>query len=161
MVIHLICDECKNRLATLHFTKIINGEKTEVHLCEHCAQEKGNVFMFNHSPGLSINHLLAGLFNLDPNIEHTTSNHFNPSDIVQCEVCGMTMNQFLKIGRFGCANCYEAFKDQLTPVLRRLHGGNWKHNGKIPQRSGSALNLRKKIEILKETLQTLCCERRV
>ena len=41
----MICQECNQRPATLHFTKIINGEKTEVHLCEKCAQEKGEMFM--------------------------------------------------------------------------------------------------------------------
>lgn len=151
----MICEECQKRPATLHFTKIINGEKTEVHLCEHCAQDKGNIFMFDNSSGLSINNLLAGLFNFNPNIEHTQNNTFQAKEIIQCEKCGMTLDQFLKIGRFGCANCYQAFHDQVTPFLKRLHGGNWKHSGKIPQRSGGTIHLRKKIDILKETLQSL------
>ena len=37
----MICEECHEREASLHFTKIINGEKTEFHICEHCAKEKG------------------------------------------------------------------------------------------------------------------------
>ena len=47
----MICQECNQRPAALHFTKIINGEKTEVHLCEKCAQEKGEMFMFNGGIG--------------------------------------------------------------------------------------------------------------
>lgn len=152
----LVCQECQKRPATLHFTKIINGEKTEVHLCEQCAQDKGNLFMFNNSSGLSINNLLAGLFNLSPNIEHINNKAMmQESGIIQCDHCGMTMNQFLKIGRFGCAHCYNAFQEQLTPFLKRLHGGNWKHSGKIPKRTGGTLNIQKKIGILKETLQAL------
>ncbi len=42
----LICQECKQRPATMHFTKIINGEKTEFHLCEQCAKEHGHMFTF-------------------------------------------------------------------------------------------------------------------
>lgn len=38
----MVCQECGNRPATLHFTKIVNGEKTEFHICEHCAREKGD-----------------------------------------------------------------------------------------------------------------------
>lgn len=154
-VIRVKCQECQKRPATIHFTKIINGEKTEVHLCEQCAQEKGNVIMFNNTSGLSINNLLAGLFNFNPNIEHTQKNAFHPNEIIQCDHCGMTLNQFIEIGRFGCANCYDAFQDQVTTILKRLHEGNWKHRGKIPQRSGGNIHLRKKIDILKETLQSL------
>ncbi len=151
----MICQECQKRPATLHYTKIINGEKIEMHLCEYCAKEN-NVMNFDQSSGFSINNLLAGLFNLNPNIEHINKEHpFSANQIIQCDNCGMTLDRFLKIGRFGCANCYEAFSEQLTPVFRRLHGGNWKHNGKIPKRAGGTINIRKKIEILKETLQTL------
>lgn len=140
----------------MHFTKIINGEKTEIHLCEHCAQEKGTEFMISGTSGFAINNLLAGLFNLNSNIEQLNQNNpIQSGEIIQCDRCGMTLNQILNIGRFGCAHCYKAFQEQLNPLLRRLHGGNWKHNGKIPQRSGGVLNIRKKIDILKETLQTL------
>lgn len=31
------CEECGKRQATLHLTKIVNGEKTEYHICEQCA----------------------------------------------------------------------------------------------------------------------------
>lgn len=30
----MMCQECGQRPATLHFTKIVNGDKTEFHLCE-------------------------------------------------------------------------------------------------------------------------------
>ncbi|MCU9615259.1 UvrB/UvrC motif-containing protein [Caldibacillus lycopersici] len=152
----MLCQECQKRPATLHFTKINNGEKTEVHLCEHCAGEKGDFFMFNQSPSLTINSLLAGLFNVQPSFQQEQQNKdYQANELVQCDKCGMTFSQFLKVGRFGCAHCYEVFETQLTPILRRLHGGNWKHSGKIPQRSGGTFHLKKKIDILKETLQTL------
>ncbi len=37
----MLCQECGEKQATLHFTKIVNGEKTEFHICESCAREKG------------------------------------------------------------------------------------------------------------------------
>lgn len=37
------CQECGKRPATLHFTKIVNGEKTEFRICESCAREKGEI----------------------------------------------------------------------------------------------------------------------
>ena len=45
----MICQQCETRPATLHFTKIINGEKTEMHVCEQCASENGDAFSFQIS----------------------------------------------------------------------------------------------------------------
>jgi protein arginine kinase activator len=149
------CQECNQRPAALHFTKIINGEKTEVNLCEKCAQEKGDMFMFAGGSGFTFNNLLAGLLNIDSNLQKTTQNTFHQEEILHCERCSMTFPQFIKIGRFGCAHCYETFKDQLKPVLKRLHGGNWSHSGKIPKRIGGGINLRKQIENLKIELKEL------
>lgn len=151
----MICQECNQKPATLHFTKIVNGEKTEVHLCEKCAQEKGDMFMINAASGFSINNLLAGLLNIDPSFHHTTQNTFDKEEILQCDQCSMTFDQFVKIGRFGCAHCYETFKDQLKPILRRLHSGNWNHNGKIPKRIGGTIHLRKQVDELKQQLKEL------
>jgi protein arginine kinase activator len=149
----MICQECNQRPAALHFTKIINGEKTEEHLCEKCAQEKGEMFIFNGESGFAFNNLLAGLLNIDPNFQKPSQSPFHQEEILQCDSCSMTFPQFLKVGRFGCSHCYEAFKEQLIPVLRRLHSGNWTHNGKIPKRIGGGIHLRKHIEELKSNLK--------
>jgi protein arginine kinase activator len=151
----LICEECNQRPATLHFTNIINGKKTEVHLCEKCAHEKGDMFMFNSGTGFSINNLLAGLLNIQPTFQQAQQDPFHNEEVLQCDVCKMTFSQFVKVGKFGCANCYETFKDHLNPVLKRLHSGNTSHNGKIPKRIGGNIHLRKKLETLKNSLKEL------
>ncbi|MEH7124657.1 UvrB/UvrC motif-containing protein [Bacillus sp. JJ1532] len=149
----MICQECNQRPATLHFTKILNGEKAEYHLCEKCAQEKGDMFMLSGAPGFSIHNLLAGLLNMDTTFQNTTEDPFKQEEILQCEQCSMTFQQFIKVGRFGCAHCYQAFSDQLEPILRRLHSGNSVHNGKIPARIGGTIHLRKSIVELKQSLK--------
>ena len=63
----------------------------------------------------------------------------------------LTYTQFGQVGRFGCAQCYEAFTPNLLPLFRRLHG-NQKHIGKIPLRAGSFVRLKKDIEDLKKKL---------
>lgn len=151
----MVCQECQKRPATLHFTKIINGEKEQFHLCEHCAQEKGEMYMFNNTSGFSINNLLAGLFNVEPKIQEKHPNPFQQQEVLQCKHCSMTFNQFLKVGRFGCSHCYSTFKDELTPIFKRLHGGNWSHHGKIPKRVGGTMHIKKNIEDLKKQLQQL------
>lgn len=151
----MICQECNQRPATLHFTNFSNGEKTEMHLCERCAQEKGDMFMMNNGPGFSINSLLAGLFNMEAAFQGQKKEAFQTEKVLQCPQCSMTFPQFVKVGRFGCATCYDAFRDQLTPILRRLHSGNFSHNGKIPKRVGGDIHLRKTIDDLKQTLKDL------
>jgi protein arginine kinase activator len=148
------CQECNQRPASLHFTKIINGEKTEFHLCEKCAQEKGDMFIFNGGSGFAFNNLLAGLLNIDLSFQESDQNPFHQEEILQCNHCEMTFPQFLKVGRFGCAHCYETFKDQLNPVLGRLHSGNLSHSGKIPKRMGGGISLKKKMEELKLQLRS-------
>jgi len=153
----LICEECNERPAALHFTKVINGEKTEVHLCEKCAHEKGEMFIFNGNPGFSINNLLAGLLNVNahPGFSQAKPAAMPHEEIIQCPVCHMTIQQFGKVGRFGCSACYESFKSRLYPILKRLHGGNTAHQGKIPKKIGGSLHVKKRIGELKEELQRL------
>ncbi|MEQ2528927.1 hypothetical protein EKG37_20080 [Robertmurraya yapensis] len=149
----MLCQECNERPATLHFTKIDNGEKTMMHLCQQCAQEKGEAFMLNSA--FSINNLLAGLLNFHNHVQQAEQPPVVKKEPLQCEECSMTYQQFIQIGRFGCANCYETFKEQINPILRRLHSGDGTHNGKIPSRIGGGLHLRKNIETLKQSIQEL------
>ncbi|WP_461201247.1 UvrB/UvrC motif-containing protein [Anoxybacillus sp. TBDG-1] len=151
----MICQECNQRPATLHFTKIVNGEKTEIHLCEQCAHEKGEMFMFPHQGAFSINNLIAGLLNMDASLKEPKARPFHDEHILQCERCKMTYAQFVKVGRFGCASCYETFRNYLPPIFRKLHGGHVAHEGKIPKRVGGTLYVRKQIGHLKQMLQEL------
>ena len=61
----MVCQECGKRPATLHFTKIVNGEKNEFHICENCAREKGEMIP-GTSNGFSIHSLLSGLLDFEP-----------------------------------------------------------------------------------------------
>ena len=94
----MVCQECNKRPATLHFTKLVNGEKEEFHLCEQCAQEKGELYMLIILSGFSINNLLAGLFNIEPNLPTSQQDPFEKQEIFQCDHCSMTFNQFIKSG---------------------------------------------------------------
>ncbi|GAB6932097.1 MAG TPA: UvrB/UvrC motif-containing protein [Calditerricola sp.] len=142
----MMCQECGQRPATLHFTKIVNGDKTEFHLCERCAREKGELI-----PGMSntfsIHNLLSGLMNFDV---PTHTGH--PAQALRCNVCGLTYTQFSKTGRFGCPACYEAFDAHLEPLFRRLHGAT-AHTGKVPARAGGVMRLARELERLKAELK--------
>ncbi|HJV47571.1 MAG TPA: UvrB/UvrC motif-containing protein [Bacillota bacterium] len=145
----MLCQECEKRPATLHFTKILNGEKTEFHLCEVCAGEKGDMLSLPTAK-FSIHHLLTGLLNLDA---HSSSLGGMTKELpLRCDSCGLTYSQFSKSGRFGCVDCYQHFSDKLDPLFRRIHG-SMEHGGKVPQRSGGVIKLKKELNHLKYLLQ--------
>jgi protein arginine kinase activator len=143
----MICQECGKKPSTLHFTKIINGEKTEFHICESCAREKGELIPGTPN-GFSIHNLLSGLLDFEPS---TADNMGTKSQLLRCEHCGLTYSQFSKLGRFGCSSCYRQFSDRLDPLFKRVHG-NISHVGKVPKRSGGLIKTKREIEILKREL---------
>lgn len=150
----MLCQECQHYPATLHFTKIINGEKMEMHLCETCAKDKGDYVPGSNS--FSIHQLLSGLMDQDASFPpKADGNDQARKPELQCPECGMTYRQFGEGGRFGCAVCYETFDSKLDPVLARIHGGNHSHTGKIPKRQGKDLHLYREIEEQKERLRKL------
>lgn len=142
----MLCDECGKKQAAVHITKVENGKKTDLHLCEQCAVQK-NVISINTN--FSINDLLTGILN---------SGSISPFKVdfpedIECDVCGMTYNRFRQTGRFGCSNCYKAFGDKLDPLFKRVHG-NTSHTGKIPERAGGRMKILREIEKLKQELET-------
>lgn len=148
------CQECHERPAALHFTKIVNGEKTEIYVCDVCAKEKG--YMGYDEDGYSLHNLLSGLFNFDhPQVNEQQTASTPSIYVTKCAKCGMTYEQFKRKGKFGCAACYETFSDRLNPIFKRVHSGNTKHFGKIPKRTGSGIEERKKLEKLKKQLSRL------
>lgn len=152
----MICDECKKRPATVHFTKIINGHKTEMHLCQECAREKGD-FDFFTIPEFSFQNFLAGLLQGGgsymglPTVPEGDTG-IRISSTKTCENCGLDYPSFMKSGFLGCSVCYSQFASQLEPILRKIHGAT-RHVGKVPRKTGGTLRIRREIEELRAQLQ--------
>lgn len=143
----MLCERCNAREATVHKTKIVNGVKEEIHLCEECAKESE---IFNFEDNFSIHSFLSGLLdgNIAPNITIADSQD------KKCPQCGATYNDFKRSGKLGCSVCYSTFGSMLAPLIKRIQGNNI-HAGKIPKKSGASIRLRKKIKDLKNHLQEL------
>lgn len=141
----MICDDCQKRPACVHITKVNNNQKTERHLCEHCAQKAGE-FNFSSDAGLSVQDLLKGMF---------SQGYVEPPQrtVTTCPNCGMSYSDFSHNGKIGCSVCYSTFTDRLERMMRRIHGANV-HTGKVPRRTGGALVTKQTIKRLKQQLET-------
>ena len=119
----MLCEACKQTQATVHLTEIVNEQMTELHLCETCANQKG-AQVESH---FGLSDLLSGLAEFSKTQE--------PEEVTgkACPNCGMTYEDFRKVGRLGCADCYVTFKRGLGVLLKRIHGSPM-HLGKSPAR---------------------------
>ena len=50
---------------------------------------------------------------------------------ITCPSCGETFAEFQKTGMLGCAECYQAFRGELTPLITRVQGRT-QHAGRRP-----------------------------
>ncbi|GAW91147.1 UvrB/UvrC motif-containing protein [Calderihabitans maritimus] len=147
----MLCERCQQRPANVHITKIINGQKTEFNLCSECARENQEEYGFTWEPSFSIPKFLASL--MDPEVTLSPET-FGQRTQRSCSKCGLTYTEFGKTGKLGCDRCYETFAASLEPLFRRIHGST-RHNGKVPERAGGRIKIRRELEALKKELQAL------
>ena len=139
----MVCNICGKNQATVHLTEIIDDQITELHLCEECAQKKG-AQMESH---FGLSDLLAGLADLG-----TQFNKTKTESKLKCPKCGLTYEDFKKVGRLGCGECYTAFKEALVPLLKRIHGST-QHYGKSPKKIARIVKAKNEVQDLRESLQ--------
>lgn len=117
----MLCDVCNKNVATVHLTEIIDDQMAELHLCENCARAKS--MEMEQQFGLA--DLLAGLSNFGGQVEAPGAAG------LKCQTCGLTYENFKKMGRLGCSDCYQSFAAYLRPLLKKIHGSA-QHTGKSP-----------------------------
>ena len=122
----MLCDECGKNKATVHLTEIVNDLITKLNLCESCAKQKGA----EAEQHFGIADLLSALSDVDAPQQPAVAGGVAPSKN-KCAKCGLTYEDFKKVGRLGCGECYKAFRTSLVPLLKRIHGSN-QHIGKSP-----------------------------
>jgi protein arginine kinase activator len=126
------CDKC-DKQATFHCVEIVKGHKAEKHLCEAHAMEEGLIAAPGAAAGAGktehapINELLSNFI----------KTHSAPArvDNPTCSGCGLTFAKFKETSLLGCPACYEAFAEQLQPLLEREHEYGSAHVGKVPRRA--------------------------
>ncbi|MDD3227551.1 MAG: UvrB/UvrC motif-containing protein [Tissierellia bacterium] len=138
----MLCNECGKNEANVHLTHIINGKKTESHLCEECAKKNQAILNSNFSMENLFSVMLNNSFNNKTYLPAAKS----------CTNCGMTYENFRNTGKFGCSHCIDSFKGRLKPVIKSIQGYD-RHIGKIPKRAGGDYKIQMDIERLKNDLK--------
>ncbi|MFF5996351.1 UvrB/UvrC motif-containing protein [Lysinibacillus sp. KU-BSD001] len=155
----MICEHCKQRHATVTITQIKNGTKLERHYCEICAGKFHPFQVEIQEEPVSIHQLMSDWFSL-PKWKSKVQEETQPKKQQgTCPSCGFTYRQFLKVGKFGCAQCYHTFRDQLPQVLKRLQA-DVKHIGKKQTEEYQFINYQKQIELIRQQMQQAIAEER-
>lgn len=114
----MLCDKCKSKEAHVFIERTINGEKEKFALCSECAATMEKELPFS----IDIGSFFSGFNPFGSAAMHQAK--VSP----KCSCCGMSFDDFEKKGRLGCGHCYEDFREQLVPVIRRIHGSQ-QHTG--------------------------------
>lgn len=149
----MICENCKERPASVIITKGYIGESVERHLCEKCAFQSETFSLNPNEEPLSIQQFLAHWFGEADSQQAQPKIRGNSEEQLKCPSCHLTFNKFLEIGKFGCATCYEAFRAQLPLIFGKLHNGRSAHMGKIPVSFNKVYAIKRKIEEIRTQMQ--------
>ncbi len=133
----MLCDICHKNEATIHITEIINDEAKELHVCQQCAEAES----LKMQQSFGIADLLSGLVEFPTLVEKER--------ILKCPTCGMSYNDFKKLGKLGCSDCYIAFRKVLLPLLKNIHGSTH-HVGKEPVKIAPSKKEKKDLSVARQ-----------
>ncbi len=106
----------------MFLTQIINGQVTELALCEACARAKG-LFdpqsltfaekFFPEEFKERMDRIMQELANTKESPSGNLTSSPSPDVLTQCPVCHFSLEDFRRTGRLGCPDCYAVFASEL------------------------------------------------
>lgn len=118
----MLCDACREADASVHLTKVVEGDVTLVHLCAACAAERGIEAAVSTTPKNVLGEFLHAA-------QQQVASEKGAGDDTTCTFCRLSLREFRAVGRLGCGHCYATFEPSLRQLLRRVHG-NSQHVGR-------------------------------
>lgn len=123
------CESCQQREATIEFTTVAGDEKKTAHLCAECAAQRSqHQAAQDEAPASESKPTPTGKKKANVVVGHLAKSE---AKTAACPDCGMTYDEFRKVGRLGCTGCYTAFAKPLLRLLKRIHGAD-RHIGRGP-----------------------------
>ncbi len=143
------CDFCSKK-STVFLTQLVDGQMKKVCLCDECAKERG----VTDPTGFSLADLLAGGLGGVPDASTVTASQpvIRSGNGKQCATCGFTLEDLKRVRRFGCSDCYAAFGDEASQMIRGMHKGT-SHIGKVPEGLIAIQFKNQRLEELREKLE--------
>lgn len=124
----MLCERCKKNTAIVHLIRVVNGEKSQMCLCEKCMKEitENPLYLFNMDKnGEQFRNIIDEIF-------QSNSKKLDMKIELVCKNCGTKFSEFKETGLLGCPDCYENFSELLKPVLKESQE-DIIHKGKTPQ----------------------------
>ena len=126
------CEECGVNEACYTISVMMGGQVTQRRLCADCMAKMN----MNLAAG-NVKHLLSAIMSaITGAAEEAAAQAAAPEEdaaaaALVCERCNTSLSQYTKSGKLGCPHCYQAFREQLTPMLQQIHG-RVQHAGRKP-----------------------------
>ena len=139
----VLCEECKTNEASYTISVMVGGEITTRHLCGDCMAKMNMDIASGNIKSLLSTILSAITGDTAPG---------SAENEVTCPRCGMTLSEFTRTGHLGCPKCYEAFREQLQPMLLQIHG-RVQHAGRQPLSTAEEQRKRSATEQLQRQME--------
>ena len=95
-----LCEHCHIQPATIHIAQVDEGETTNHHYCEECAEELGiELPITQESDELEIE-----------------------EEVLTCPTCHTTLHDFEEHHQVGCIHCYQVFNDAIVQRNKQFKG---------------------------------------
>jgi len=143
------CNKC-GRPSVYRSTLIVNGVSQTTNLCRDCAIKEG---VFNTQPSNLFDDMFSVFADFLP---------FEKVSDVTCPVCKLTMREFKNSSKLGCPNCYDAFREEISSIIKRIAPFNKHKQDKINMKSTTKkqLSTEDKITALRQDMKLAVQEER-
>jgi len=105
------CDICKVNPASVHFTSFQSGSVTKMHICHGCAVTMGVLDANMQEKSFDILGKFLSALALP-----------GAAGDLKCPNCSKTLPEFREDGKLGCPQCWDTFRENLEPLLKKIHG---------------------------------------
>ncbi len=139
----MMCDDCNARPATVRYAEMVDGRLSTWNLCDECAREKG--------VGGSLTPFAGPLVSILKGLLADGEERGDDASAAVCPQCDLSYVEFRRVGRLGCETCYDTFREDLKPLLRRVHGSTT-HAGGVPANLERGFESRREVRRLRSEL---------
>jgi protein arginine kinase activator len=136
----MLCDDCKNKPASIFFKEVLPDKTIELNLCDECASKRGLLVARKLSPVEILQKLLRQRSVQD--------------EKVICSRCYLSLAEFKRVGRFGCSECVTTFAPHIQHLFKQIHQSDRHIGRKAAPGTKKGLEVYRLREELKKALES-------